>query len=237
MKRDLPQFKPAVWLVNTREFSFPLQSQRWLQTGLVSGGELEIAARYAHAKSQIQYLTGRALVRHALAGLTPRGTEPVRIVVEGQGKPVLASALGHALWHFNISHSGDLVVCALARTNVGIDIESISRATDHLAIAHAYFSSDEAAWIGARPDSVNRRFVALWTVKEAYLKAIGIGLTVPVAGVVTSAVGQRCCRVVSKDVSSTHRWHCRLIKPAPDFWLALCCEHAFERPSLNWTCL
>ena len=234
MTRELPQFKPAVWLVDTSTFSFPLRAQRWLETGLVSGDELEIAARYAHAKSQMQYLTGRALVRHALASLTPRGAKPVRIVVDQQGKPVLARALGQAPWHFNISHSGDLVACALSRANVGIDIESISRATDHLAIAHAYFSPDEAIWIGARQGSVNRRFVALWTVKEAYLKAIGIGLAVPVAGVVTSAVGQRCCKVVSRDLPGAHRWHCRLMKPAPDFWLALCCEHAFERPSFNW---
>jgi 4'-phosphopantetheinyl transferase len=234
MKRALLQFKPAVWLVDTSTFSFPLRSQRWLEPGLVSCGELEIAARYANAKSQMQYLTGRALVRHALASVTPRGAEPVRIVVDEQGKPVLASALGEAPWHFNISHSGDLVACALASANVGIDIESISRATDHLAIAHAYFSSDEAIWIGARQGSVNRRFVALWTVKEAYLKAIGIGLAVPVAGVVISAVRQRCCTVVSNDLPGAHPWHCRLMKPTPDFWLALCCEQAFERPLLNW---
>jgi 4'-phosphopantetheinyl transferase len=234
MKRDPTQFKPAVWLVDTRTFSFPLRSQRWLETGLVSSGEIEIASRYANAKSQMQYLTGRALVRQALASVATHDAEPVRIVVEEQGKPVLASALGQTPWHFNISQSGDLVACALANASVGIDIESISRATDHLAIAHAYFAPDEAIWISARPDSVDRRFIALWTVKEAYLKAIGIGLAVPVASVVTSAVGQRWCKVVSKDVPGAHPWHCRLMKPAPDFWLALCCERAFERPSLNW---
>ncbi|MET3134531.1 4'-phosphopantetheinyl transferase [Oxalobacteraceae bacterium GrIS 1.11] len=230
----LTQDDPAVWAVDTRAFSLPIQARRWRQAGLVSGQELDNAARYGFEQGKLQYLAGRALVRHALAHVARYQPAQVEIVLGEAGKPVLARTPDQAGWHFNISHSGHMVACGLGGAGIGIDIEMISRRIDHAAIAETYFSADEARWVTARPDRVKQRFVALWTIKEAYLKAIGVGLALPINGVLTTDIGLRSCRVLSHHVHDWKKWHCRLMQPAADFWLAVCYENAFAPLKLRW---
>ena len=74
---------------------------------------------------------------------------------------------------FSLAHSGGLVVCALApHGRIGVDVE-LPRPRDVGAIAERYFSSEESRWVGAEL----RRFLRLWVLKEAYLKALGVGIS------------------------------------------------------------
>jgi 4'-phosphopantetheinyl transferase len=78
--------------------------------------------------------------------------------------------------HFNLSHTEDLVAMAVCRhVRVGIDVEKLSSVS--LAVADRFFSAAEVAELRALPaDTQPRRFMQLWTLKEAYLKAVGTGL-------------------------------------------------------------
>jgi 4'-phosphopantetheinyl transferase len=90
------------------------------------------------------------------------------------GKPQIA---GRSDLHFNLSHCHGLVACAVRRDGpVGIDVEFTSRPAPAEIVAH-YFSAAEAAWWRVQPDSEKTRaFFALWTLKEAFIKATGEGL-------------------------------------------------------------
>jgi 4'-phosphopantetheinyl transferase len=124
------------------------------------------------------HLLARGLQRSMLSAFFP-GTAPIdwRFERSAAGRPSLAH--GHGLdVDFNLAHTRGLVAMALGRdVRVGIDVERFERRRS-LEIARRYFSAREIAAFEALPDELRpRRFVELWTLKEAYLKAIGTGIS------------------------------------------------------------
>ena len=88
----------------------------------------------------------------------------------------------HALVHFNLSHSGEYAVCAMAKKEVGCDIQKITAAREK--IMRRFFSPEEEryVWQGKEPgekepDTKSERFTRIWTRKESYVKRTGEGLT------------------------------------------------------------
>jgi 4'-phosphopantetheinyl transferase len=83
--------------------------------------------------------------------------------------------------HFNLTNTKGLIACIVGWTSeVGIDVESIERRGETLGIADRFFSPSEASALRALPDAEQvHRFFHLWTLKEAYIKARGMGLALP----------------------------------------------------------
>jgi len=136
---------------------------------LVTDEDRQRLSPQMHARRRAEYLAGRALLRYALARYTARDAASFAIRVTSDGKPECVD--GPAI---SVSHSGDLVVCAVAEQGaVGIDVETGQRHTSVAAIAQRYFTPAEARWLAAAPE---QRFRMLWVLKEAYLKALGVGL-------------------------------------------------------------
>ena len=135
---------------------------------LVTADDRQRVTATMHARRSAEYLAGRALLRHALARHTGRSPASFRIETSDDGKPRCAD--GPAV---SVSHSGNIVVCALADVGaVGVDVETgTPRAL--ITVAERYFTADEARWVAADPVP---RFRMLWVLKEAYLKALGVGL-------------------------------------------------------------
>jgi phosphopantetheinyl transferase len=119
------------------------------------------------ARRRAEHLAGRALLRHALAQYTGDDASSFRIEISPAGKPECTS--GPAI---SVSHSGDIVVCAVAEATVGVDVET-GHARETEEIAARFFTPAEALWIAE--DSA-ARFRMLWVLKEAYLKAVGVGI-------------------------------------------------------------
>ena len=123
------------------------------------------------------HLLARGLQRSMLTRLLP-GTAPRDWQFErsGSGRPSLSHPHGIDV-DFNLAHSRGLVAMALGRgVRIGIDVERFERRRS-LEIARRYFSVREIAALESLPaDAQPRRFVELWTLKEAYLKAIGTGI-------------------------------------------------------------
>jgi phosphopantetheinyl transferase len=119
-------------------------------------------------RRRAEHLAGRALLRHAIAERTGRDASSLTLTVTATGKPECAGGP-----HVSISHSGELVVCAVGDAPVGVDVET-RPPRDVEAVAERYFTAAEARWIATDPSS---RFPMLWVLKEAYLKALGIGLS------------------------------------------------------------
>jgi 4'-phosphopantetheinyl transferase len=92
------------------------------------------------------------------------------------GKPYLKD---YQNFHFNISHSGDIVVCATHNMPVGIDIERIREIDEYLRIAEDYFTEHEKNYITKNTDHMLSRFYEIWTLKESYIKCLGKGLSIP----------------------------------------------------------
>jgi phosphopantetheinyl transferase len=136
---------------------------------VITPADGERLARLRHPERRLQSLAGRALLRFALEDATGAPAESYEIETTEHGKPECVN--GPAV---SITHSGRFVACAISPAgNVGLDAE-VPRSGRHIdSIATQYFSAAERAWLAAEPDE---RFRMLWVLKEAYLKASGLGL-------------------------------------------------------------
>ena len=119
--------------------------------------------------------------------------EPAALLIarDAHGKPQLGGALCD--WHFNLSHSGDRALLALAQgVAVGVDLELPRPRQRFMALAQRYFSASEVATLCECPEPERlRMFYALWTAKEAVLKAAGVGIAHGLARAVMRLDGGR----------------------------------------------
>jgi 4'-phosphopantetheinyl transferase len=129
-------------------------------------------------KRRREYLTSRALVRFALSRYRPGAPEAWRFQVNAYGKPRPDPECG---LRFNLSNSSGLVVCLIAhQAEVGVDAEHYERAGEIAQLSQTVFSPLELAQLDPLHGSEKTdRALSLWTLKEAYVKAKGMGLSLP----------------------------------------------------------
>lgn len=135
----------------------------------VTSTDRQICETAAHPRRRAERVAGRALLRYALEQYTGRSAASHELRATPEGKPVCES--GPAI---SLSHSGDILVCAVAEAGaIGVDVETRTPRTSTAALAAEHFTPLETEWIRSDPDL---RFRMLWVLKEAYLKALGVGL-------------------------------------------------------------
>ena len=163
-----------LWRVSLSRPPFPLDLL-WRQ---LQPKEVERAQRYRFERDRRRFVVARGMLRVILARYT--GLNPAAIVFETEehGKPWLPS---HPELAFNASDSGDWMALGVARDRlIGVDIEMVREAVSTLAIADRFFSPREVAALRALPSEQQLpAFFRCWTRKEAFIKAIGEGLTYP----------------------------------------------------------
>lgn len=137
--------------------------------------------RFYFAKHRHQYLVTRALVRSVLSFYSDRDPKDWRFGFNAYGKPEIAPEQASLPIRFNLSHTDGLVLCAVVlEHDVGVDIENLQRKPVNPNIAEHFFSRQEAEWLNALPEwQRSTRFFEYWTLKEAFIKAKGMGLSLP----------------------------------------------------------
>lgn len=146
---------------------------------LLDTAERERADRFRMERDRARYVAQHAFVRRVLAPYLGLAPEAAAIEAAANGKPAVDAAFEI---EFNASRSGGLSVVAVGRrgAGIGVDVEQVRPIDDALQLAHGHFSSAERQYLGTVPDSVrDEAFLALWTRKEAVVKAFGLGLSVP----------------------------------------------------------
>lgn len=145
--------------------------------GCLCAAETQKADRYMKQSDRHLSLVSKALVRYLIGEVTQQDPKSVRFSTNEYGKPFL---VGLPDLHFNLSHSHGVAVCALCRgAAVGVDVEDVGRQTN-LSIAGRFFSPAEAELVSKAPEAEKRAlFFNIWTLKEAYIKAVGKGLSIP----------------------------------------------------------
>jgi len=135
-------------------------------------------ARLQRTGDQHRFLIGRALLREVLGAHLKQPPASLVFRAGPAGKPFIVTPPGTAPLHFNLSHSGNLVLVAFSATHeVGIDVERLDPSTDCAAVAERIFPPDDyRAWSSLPPAGQLPAFFQLWTRHEARLKALGHGL-------------------------------------------------------------
>jgi len=148
---------------------------------ILATDELERAQRYRFATNRDEYVIARGTLRTLLGEYLACSPEKIRFTYSQYGRPQLDGTDHGGLSEFNISHSGNIVVLAFARNRrVGIDIEHVRRDFNTMEIAQRFFSLAEREALRQVP--MNQRYEAFftcWTRKEAFIKALGEGLSHP----------------------------------------------------------
>jgi 4'-phosphopantetheinyl transferase len=149
---------------------------------ILSGAERSRALRFYFQRDRERYLIAHGALRYLLGLYADRNPRDVSISRLANGKPVLTDVP----LEFNLAHSNDMAVIAIARRKVGVDIECLRTLPDAVDLAQRFFPEAEALYICQLPEkSRDIEFLRCWTRKEAYLKGCGVGLTVPLRSVST----------------------------------------------------
>ncbi len=137
--------------------------------------------RFHFAKHQHQYLITRALVRSTLSCYTNTEPQNWRFSKNKYGKPEIISSEGIPPLRFNLSHTDGLIMCGVVlKQDIGVDVEDMARNGPSVEIADRFFSTQEVNDLYAVPEIEQRtRFFEYWTLKESYIKACGMGLSLP----------------------------------------------------------
>jgi 4'-phosphopantetheinyl transferase len=148
---------------------------------LLSEAERAKWSRFVAEDARLQYLVSRALVRATLSRYADVGERAWQFGANRYGRPHIEQPAALRALQFNLSNATGLVACAVAMDcDVGVDVENIRRPLDVDALAPGVFAPMELADVRACMQAARReRFFAYWTLKEAYIKARGMGLSIP----------------------------------------------------------
>ncbi len=178
-------------------------------------------SRFVHDEDRWMFLAGRVMAR-ALVGRA-LGCPPTSWQWrEGpHGRPEIDDP--NATWRFNVAHSAGMVVCAIADgVDVGVDLEDLERRPVAPGFVRRYLSPIEAADVEALPpEARHERVLTYWTLKESYLKARGLGVSVPLSEI-TFALNGDDPRVSFHGslADSATDWHFRLEHPTTRHMMA-----------------
>jgi 4'-phosphopantetheinyl transferase len=179
------------------------------------------------------FVAGRSLARRLLAAHTGAAPDRIAFRETSHGKPHLAWPSPGRELSFNVSHTRALVACAVAwERDVGVDVETIREPP--LELVDRYFAAPEARAILALPEAERRdAFFAVWTLKEAFIKALGRGLSQPLDRFAVTWTPPALLPYGDFE-SSADRWHLFRAQPAFDAALAVCAAGAAgKRPNVT----
>lgn len=187
----------------------------------LSADEQDRVGRLRFAPHRCRAIASRGILRSILAGYLNCNPEIIKFQYGTQGKPRVDASPVASL-EFNLSHSKDLIVCAIALQPVGIDVEFFREMTDCDPLIKRYFSVQEQGLLDSLPfEARQRAFFDYWTGKEAILKALGLGL---------SALKLVELRPVNKRIQpfsiagcgqSATAWQLHFFEPEPDYIASL----------------
>lgn len=195
---------------------------------LLTPDEKEHSERYVFSAGQESFVAGRGLLRRVLGDYLD--TDPRRLLLKADrhGKPRLAGRWAGDL-DFSVSHSGAIVLVAVGRGSVGIDVEEIRGDVAYEQIVSRFFSAAEREALESLPAASRMRaFFNCWVRKEAYVKAKGLGLTMDFAGFTVSLLPAEPARLVSCRAypQDLERWKLHGLSPAVGYTAAVAAEDA-----------
>jgi 4'-phosphopantetheinyl transferase len=215
MPPPLPPGHIHAWFVSLERNAYG--ERDW--SALLSEEERHRAAQFRFDRDRDRYIAAHGLLRVILNSYLP---QPSRLVYGANGKPALACGS----LHFNLSHADDRAVIALSATAaLGVDLERVRLESDAERIAQICFSPAERKALSLLPQSLQAEaFFKCWTRKEAFVKALGDGLSYPLTAFSVSLDEpdkdpEAPPRILdlAGDVHAAAQWSVRHLAPEPGY--------------------
>lgn len=225
-----------LWLVFYDEIT-----EGYLYSGyraLLNPAEKEQEPRFYFAKDRRRYLITRALVRTVLSRYVSIHPKAWIFSTNAYGRPEIVNAQAReASLSFNISHTHNLIVLGVTQCRaLGVDVENARVREAPIDIAKHYFAPQEVAALAAAPPYQQQyRFFEYWTLKEAYIKARGMGLSLPLDKFSFHYPDSRSVEIAIDPelADDCARWQFWQFQPASEYFVAVCAERErSQAPSL-----
>lgn len=218
---DLQPHQVDVWRVF---LDLPVDSVKSALASL-SADETQRVARFHFPADRDRFIIAHACLRRVLAHYLHCEPDQLSFSTGEYGKPIL---LSDKYIDFNLSHSGDYALIAVTRgRKVGVDVERFRQSVSHEGIARRYFSQREISELMALPPEERRvAFFNGWARKEAYIKAHGLGLSLPLDSFDVSLSPNEAAilRATRPDQEESARWTLMSLAVDPDYAGALAVE-------------
>ena len=201
---------------------------------LLNDAENAQESRFYFEKDRRRYLVTRALVRTVLSRYAPVVPKDWIFLTNRYGRPEIANTQAMEIGLvFNISHTDSLIVLCVARNRaLGVDVENIHRREISVGIAERFFARDEVAELASVPSHRQRdRFFEYWAFKESYIKARGMGLSLPLDKFSFYFTSDRSVNIAIDPelADDAARWHFWQFRPRREYLVAVCAERVDTR--------
>ncbi len=218
----LPENEVHLWRADLDS----MRAEQFRGLDILSADERIRSSRFHFPADRERFTAARAWLRYILAAYLQTDPRELAFDYSLKEKPALAPPHAASGLTFNLSHSGGIALYAVSRNRqLGVDVELIRRSSDLEGIARRFFSSHEQKQFFALPPEDRREaFFRCWTRKEAYIKATGDGLSLPLHQFdVSLEAGCRNALLATRpDPSEGQGWHLRQVSAGPGYAAALC---------------
>jgi 4'-phosphopantetheinyl transferase len=209
-----------------------LLSDYW---ALLSAAERAKHSQFRFERDRRQYLVTRALVRTVLSRYVAVEPQDWKFTPTAFGRPQIANENVDArAVTFNIAHTRGLIVLGITRARaLGVDVENVRVREACVEIADRWFAPEEVTALHELPpEQQQRRFFEYWTLKESYIKARGMGLSMPLDQFWFSFGKDGGVRMSIRGIASAaaSRWRFWQLRPSDDYLLAVCAEGSGGEP-------
>lgn len=222
-----------VWMARTDHLS---DSDRRICETVLSDEERARLGKFVVEHARTQFLAARCLLRMTLSRYVAKEPGAWAFTFNPYGRPRLSDGQVATPLHFNLSHTAGLVVCAISRTEeVGVDVERLDRELPYMTLAQTVFADTELAKLtSARSMERREIFFNHWTLKEAYIKARGMGLSLPLKAIWFEVSNGSPEVFFSPEVADDpSRWNFRQFSPTENHRMALAVSFAPYQVSLR----
>jgi 4'-phosphopantetheinyl transferase len=231
----LPPDAVHVWIAGL-DCSPALLRTHW---DTLSQAEQERAGRFRFQYLQDRFVAAHGILRDILSRYLDTEPRSIAMDTDDAGKPFLVPGAAHSDLEFNLSHSDTLAACALTRARrVGVDVELVRPIPERESIATHYFTPPEQAFIQGETTEAarSRAFYICWTRKEAYIKAVGRGLSIPLPSFDTSIAPGAAGRSLPCETGNAAEWRLTDLPPIADHAGAVAVEGIVQEYAYwQWT--
>ena len=184
---------------------------------LLNDQEKERASKFRFDDDRDRFLWGRVKLKLLLGSYLNESPRALMFIYSQHGKPKLEKK-EHRYLHFNMSHSGDLILFGISRSPIGVDVEEISRSVDIKRVSDSYFSPNEKNVVematGGEKENV---FYEIWTKKEALIKGIGKGLGIPLNHFCVTSDKSGCVKWKPENQFTSSEWYVGSVDVMPSY--------------------
>ncbi len=194
------------------------------------------AVRFVFDRDRQAYIESRGILRNLIASYVGLAPETLQFIYNKQGKPSLTFDCGGDWLNFNVTHSGQLALFAFRLCgDVGIDVEFVREVVDINQVAASTFSpAENLAWQTVPTAQRSEAFFNCWTRKEAFIKAVGLGLSYPLANFDVTLHPHKPARFLRIEGEVVHQWGLVDLCPADGFIGAVAVPTPAFEVELRW---